>query len=145
MPKQALDPKLEEICENCIEHYGISSKSGISSRWRIRNACERKGHCLQHGYQDCQKTKQCRERNRTKAIKVAMTKLEESGISEQDIEIYVKDGVCILEDDICRPDTNGEYEHGYHRNDCPAHGYIEWDPRDDEVYHSESEDEWPLN
>ena len=145
MPKQALDPKLEEICENCIENYGISSKSGISSRWRIRNACERKGHCLQHGYQDCQKTKQCRERNRTKAIKVAMTKLEESGISEQDIEIYVKDGVCILEDDICRPDTNGEYEHGYHRNDCPAHGHIEWDPRDDEVYHSESEDEWPLN
>ena len=145
IPKQALDPRLEEICESCIENYGISSKSGISSRWRIRNACERKGHCLQHGYQDCQKTKQCRERNRTKAIRVAMTKLEESGIPQQDIEQYVKDGVCILEDDICRPDTNGEYEHGYHRNDCPAHGYIEWDPRDEEIYHSESEDDWPLN
>ena len=144
-PKQALDPRLEEICEGCIENYGISSRSGISSRWRIRNACERKGHCLQHGHQDCQKTKQCRERNRTKAIKVAMTRLEESGIPQRDIEQYVKDGVCILEDEICRPDTNGEYDHGYHRNDCPAHGHIEQDPRDEEVYQSESEDEWPLN
>ena len=70
-----------------------------------------------------------------------MTKLEESGIPSKDIELYIKDGVCVLEDEICQPDKNGKYEYGYHRNDCPADGHIERE----EWSEVESEDEWPLN
>ena len=92
--------------------------------------CLRKGHCLQHGQPDCQKSDKCKERNKTQAIRIAIAKLEEVGCNEKEIEQHMKEDVCLFEDQVCQPDSKGNYQHGYHREDCPAEGHIDEDPRD---------------
>ena len=124
------NPNREEICENCAKENRVTPYDTIIKKYRIRKMCLRKGHCLQHGQPDCQKSDKCKERNKTQAIRIAIAKLEEVGCNEKEIEHHMKDDVCLFEDQVCQPDSKGNYQHGYHREDCPAEGHIDEDPRD---------------
>ena len=131
LPNNNLDPRLEEICNNCVKENRVTPYDTIMKKYRIRKMCLRKGHCLQHGDTDCQRSNKCKERNKTQAIRIAMTRLEEVGCNQEEIEHRMQDGVCLFENQICQPDSKGNYPHGFHRDDCPAEGHIHEDPRDE--------------
>ena len=125
-----VNPKREEICNNCAKENKVTPYDTIIKKYRIRKMCLKKGHCIQHGQTDCQRSDECRKRNKTQAIRIAVAKLEEVGCNKEEIEHRMKDGICLFEDQVCQPDSKGNYQHGFHREDCPAEGHIDEDPRD---------------
>ena len=126
-PNNNLDPRLEEICDKCKEENRVKPYDGITKIYRIRKMCLRKGHCLQHGNTDCQRSNKCKERNRTQAIRIAMSSLKEVGCTQEEIEHRMQDGVCLFENQACQPDSKGNYLYGFHREDCPAEEHTDED------------------